>query len=281
VSLDRPDFQRRVTQLQRGASPDFFPVVINPLIAGPGNTPLQVGQSVSIPIQPCDHLWLPTCFDATIAINPAQGDGLANGAGQMMMQPPGASRQSGVYPPVVGTNVFDAFSGGEVLQSAAIFALQFNSPSAPWLLWSLSDGLLNVASQPVATVLTIGSANAGIVGQGDFMRSITGPIQSMNFKLVKAAQVWSTASGTPVSSIAASMIVLLSTIGYSQQTSGGKQLAFNLLSGGLTDQSIFYPQFMASPSSYSTSGGGYTQTKLNTLENACLEREGVIDPRRA
>jgi len=272
MSLDKNDFARSIQRRQFGLDPGFFPIVISPATGGPGGTQMVVGTSYAININPCDHVWLPTFYDASIGLNPAQYNGSSNG--RIPFQGPNASGWNfGTAP--IGMNVFDVndasqYGGGAVtnvpVQTAAVFALQFNSPNAPWLLWTLSDLL-------AVDTYAFGSASAGgcgcFVGSSDAMRSITGPISSMNFKLLIAAYI------NGYADLGASQIVLLSSLGYRQQSVGVKQSQYSTapINATATDAGVF-PQAQGGPSPTSFGGGGYVQTNLNSLEIEEQERRG-------
>jgi hypothetical protein len=267
MSHDRADFQETVaSQLRGGGQPQFNPIVINPAVGGPGGTPMQIGVSYAISIQACDHIWLPTFFDPSIALNPAQGDGSTSN--EIAYQGPNfGGWGTNAYPPI-GMNVFDLFDASDAptpIQSAAIFSLQFNSNSAPWLLWSLSDLLC----QDTAPSQSPGGCGC-LVGSGDAMRSISGPISSMNFKLLFPALIQGSAS------LAASQIVLMSSTGYRQETRGARQS--QMASTALTTGG--YPQANSGPVSTAVTGGGYVQTNINTLERETLRTGGLGTSRR-
>jgi len=262
VGFDKSDFARQIQERQFGLVPGFFPIVINPANGGPGGAPMTIGESYPININPCDHIWLPTFYDASIGLNPAQDPN--DGSNPILFQGPMNNGWNVNVGLPMGMNVFDVFdaanSNGPV-QSAVVFALQFNSNNAPWLLWSLSD-LLAQDNQP--------NGNPGgcgcVVGSGDAMRSISGPISSVNFKLLIPAIVAGEIS------MLGSQIVLMSSLGYRQETHGGKQV--NYASSSIGGVNALYPQANGGPSSTFVSGGGYVQTNVNTLEHIELEKRG-------
>lgn len=297
MSVDRNDFSKEVMNQKRGASPSFWPIVVSPDGGGFGGGQMDLNVEYEINVNPCDHIWLPTFFDPSIAINPCQSGGASSralgNAGTLPFQGPnalalsdgaGGARILPGYPkPVLGMNVFDVWDqaeetqdteiyGGGYAQQAAIFLLKFNSQNAPWLLWTLGDLL----SQSATSFQLNGyaginstSANYAATGQGDSMRSISGPISRMWVKYLQWANYcYGGASvAMPVFSPAASQIVLFSTLGFSELTAGAKY------PGGTGGEIAF-------PNTFSLNGGGYVTPQLNTIEQALLEQSGVPPQRK-
>lgn len=238
--LDTFDANRQTQRLQHGLQPSFFPIVLD-------MTQLTVGTEVEANINPCDSLWIPTYFDSSLGLNPAQ---VVNGnnsplpsvisTGPNFNRSAGQSHGGGP----VGMNIFDVMqNGGVFFQAATIFSLRFNTVSAPWLLWGLSNLLSADFEQNFPG------------GQGDCMRSITGPIARMWYKKVAPALI----GGQPTPS--ADRIVLLSSLGYSQVTAG--------VVCGMTDNTgtVTTPP---SQSAYALPSGAYQITTLNSLEQEQL-----------
>jgi hypothetical protein len=283
VALDRSDFNHQVQQQQFGLQPGFWPIILNFATGAPGGTPMQVGQEYEININPCDHIWLPTIYDASIGLNPGQQTPQPTVSGITMIVTGlygamnnffGNSSFSGIDPTIPGNpgalwgmNAVDLWdssqegtSGPECIQTATIFSLRFNSQASPWFIWSLSDFLAGGGT----FLDQVFHQNGSPVGQGDCMRSISGPISRLWVKLLAPATVQMTAF-LPVS-----QVVLLSSLGYRQQTSGAKQLSW---SGNETDVGTLAADG-ATQSQYSVEGGGYVQTNLSTLERIALEQAG-------
>lgn len=287
MALDRSDFNHQVQQQQFGLQPGFWPIILNFATGAPGGTQMQVGQEYEININPCDNIWLPTIYDPSIGLNPAQQTPQLTVSGITMAATglygamnafnnniafAGISLVAGGPGALWGINAYDLWDSSNTnaacIQTATIFSLRFNSASAPWFIWTLSDFLGGAASfLPVS-----GSATRhpwSVVGQGDAMRSISGPVSRLWVKLLAPATVDQTAS------FPLSQVVLLSSLGYRQQTSGAKQLTW----GGSQDLSGDFPSDTATQSQYSISGGGYTQTNLTTVERIQLEQAGQSNVR--
>lgn len=235
----------KVTQrLQHGLQPSFFPIVLDMTAAA-------TGVEYLANITPCDSIWIPTFFDASLGLNPIQtqlGQPLFPPSVNQLVSGPNYNRISGgTGGSPVGMNIFDAFSVGPAIyhQAATIFSLRFNSVSSPWLLWGLSN-LLSTDFGPQTYA----------IGQGDCMRSISGPIARMWYKKIAPAII----NGNPNS--AADRVVLMSSQGYSQQTAG-------VVCGPL-DGSGATPPAMPSQSAYGTVSGGYEITTLNSYDQLRL-----------
>lgn len=249
MSLDNADFNTTVTRQQHGFQPSFFSIVIDA-------TQLATGQEILVNANPCDHIWLPTYFDPSLGFNPQQAictsgtpsigtSNVSSGPNQNR-----ASQTAGIQPNQgVGMNFFDEWDqeGDEFFQAATIFSLRFNSVNAPWLLWGLSS----LQSSDFATAGTL-------IGQGDCMRSITGPISRIWFKKLFPAIVARNANA------AADRIVLLASLGFSQVTLGQNSGPFNITTPTQPPMSA-----------YAVSGGGYQTTQVNTLERLKLDQMGI------
>lgn len=231
MSVDTFDMSQQTTRVQHGLQQSFFPIIIDATLIAPGT-------EIEVNINPCDHIWMPTFYDPSLGLNPGQSTQVQN------MQFLGPDPQSPYTP---GLNVFDVIDTFDfiALQTATIFSLRFNSPSAPWLLWGLN------------TMLSF--ASSGIVcGQGDTMRSISGPISRMWFKKLIPASA--SVSGL---TNALDRIVLMSSLGFSQQTVGTQA---NIVNGNPgTEQGQLW--------GYSVNGGGYQTPQLNTYEQLKLQTE--------
>jgi|GEM_PF-5946896 len=295
MAIDKIDFAHQVQQNQAGLPPGFFPIILNPSTGGPGGGAMALGQEYEVAINPCDHIWLPTFYDPSIGLNPAQNFNPVAGLYTLApFQGPEAFTGAPQTIPVAGMNIFDvndcssqSTGGGNPtspnVQQAAIFSLRFNSPNAPWLLWSLSN-MLNTDGSAVLFSLLGSTPTGALVGQGDAMRSITGPVSRLWVKYLRWAII-SVYDGNaqgwdfPVSSIPASQIVLMSSLGFSQQTVGAQQTAFSfaeIVSGSDGANTVkSYPQANAGAGAFAVAGGGYTQTKVSTLDRLELEKRGL------
>lgn len=244
---DTFDMNRQTQRLQHGLQPSFFPIVLD-------MTQLAIGQEVLANINPCDSIWLPTFFDPSLGLNPMQTLNGQPGNAPLpggLVSGPNWNRISGnPATSPIGMNIFDCFTQGigTYHQAATIFSLRFNSVSSPWLLWGLSN-LLSTDFSP----------NSYAIGQGDCMRSVTGPIARMWYKKLASAIISNTS--TP----AADRVVLMSSLGYSQVTGG-------VVCGPL-DLTGNTPAATPSQSGYSLSSGSYQITTLNSLDQAKLGLE--------
>lgn len=281
MAQDRADFQETAaSQLRGGGQPQIAAIIINPLTGGPGGSPMQLGQSYPVNFNPCDGLWLPGIYDASLGLNPQQQqpDGSLPDPYLFGGSYSGNGGQAGLW----GINAWDLWDQSQaaqgnsgLVQAAAVFALQFNSTSAPWLVWSLSDFLKPDVVMPV---IAPAPTSGGLVGFGDAMRSVSGPISSMNVKYLQWASAYDVSGQGGIVSVPASRIVLLSTIGLSQQTLGSKQNAF--ASAGLGAAGTAWPQQTLTPTQYGVGSGGYVQTNINTLERETLRSGGLGTSRR-
>lgn len=237
MSLDTNDFNKQIRRSQHGLQPSFFPIVLD-------MTAVANGTEFEVNINPCDHIWIPTFYDVTLGQNPVVVFGAPLNAGTAIIGPnfnraPPAPVFGAGSP--VGMNIFDVWNGleGFYQQAATIFALRFNSARSPWLLWGLSNLL--------STDYTNGQF---AFGQGDCMRSISGPIARMWCKKIAPAFIGGVANQL------ADRVILMSSLGFSQQTAGAVASAVDANTAG---------QPPISP--MSISGGGYQITVLNSLES--------------
>jgi hypothetical protein len=244
-------------------------------------TLLKVGQEVEVNITPFDQLWLPSVYDLTMGLNPAQS---VNGSG--IMQSDIATPQNGspftsggddvsVH---VGCNVYDAFDSGipgidppGQFQYAPVFSLRFNSPNNPWLLWGLGHGLAGAGWN---AYINQSSGNPmGYLGSTSLMRSISGPISRMWYKLIQPAQIWSQNQGNwytdenGIGTFAFSQVRMLCSLGYSAQVE-------NLTASNAVPQN----GAIAPPLINALMTSGYVTPQLNTLER--LEAESKTGLRR-
>jgi len=263
VSLDKVDFARQIQARQFGLEPSLFSITIDPSTGGQGGGEMSLGVSYPVNLLPCDALWLPTNYDPSMGYNPCQVSPTNPNPNPIL-----PTEGNGTF----GINAYDLWDSNPANQVpityAAIFSLQFNSPNAPWLIWSLSDSAV-----PDGTLLPPSALPAplgGLVGQGDFMRSISGPISSMNVKFLQWAGAYDESSQEAVDSIPASRIVMLASLGFSQVTGGGK--AVNFSSAAIGGQ---VPAAQNGPTPFSLGSGGYIQTNVNTLEHLILEERGL------
>jgi hypothetical protein len=125
MSVDTQNFHRVVKEQQGGINPQMWPIRISPAELGIGlNSPVEIN------INPCDLLWMPSTYDKSYGVNPFQSS-------------IGAVYSQCIDPILAGQNVGDVFDYNDATsvpwgQEAALFALRFNSPNNPWILWGLS-----------------------------------------------------------------------------------------------------------------------------------------------
>lgn len=242
MGLDQQDMNRSTQNIQQGGMAQFFPIIIDP-------TNFKVGQEVEIPVNPCDHVWLPVFFDMSLGINPFQIEPAANNYAV------GPFNGNAAVVPFMGMNVIDindptGTSSTGMQTQAPIFALRFNTLSNPWLIWSLSKMLT-----PNRGVVPVGASSLSTMGMGDAMRSITGPIARLWYKLLMPTLL----EDVP-QTLNYSRVVLLSTLGYSQQTTGFANDYQEMDPSGLVNP------LAVTATGYSVSGGGYVTPQLNTVE---------------
>jgi hypothetical protein len=126
VSIDRRDLARVIKEQQGGISPQMWPIRISPAELG-----ISLNSAMEIQINPCDLLWMPSTYDKSYGPNPYQ-------------TPSSFVSHNCVDPTVAGQNICDlweyATQGGYAswYQQAPVFALRFNTPNNPWVLFGLS-----------------------------------------------------------------------------------------------------------------------------------------------
>jgi hypothetical protein len=239
MSFDKANFARTVKEQQAGISPQMWPIIC------PDNGHLVLNHPYEISINPCDCIWLPITYDKSYGINPWQYDTYQS----LWMASPSDA----------GQNVCDVYDLGPgnptppipFVTQAPLFALRFNTPNNPWLLWGLS---------------TEGNGNSWYVwgtgngyrpfGCASHMRSISGPISRLWIQYYRFAQ----APGFPTIA-GGNQIVLMSMLGYSQQST---EQFYNAL-----DQS----KLLTNPPPTQHGGiacGGYRTTDLDTADLLAL-----------
>lgn len=250
--IDRRDFASVTSQAQAGSLQSFWPIIIQ-------TQGIALHTEVEININPCDAIWMPTIFDLSISQNPAQPPpnlppGIPFGP---FYVPDSILDTSSDEIAVVGGNLCDVYQDGVLIQSAPVFSIRINSPNNPWLLFGLSTQLATAYPMSTPPHLT--------AGQGGCMRSLTGPISRLWVKFYK----FGTWEGLPigpiqrgVQNVGLSSIVLMSSLGFMQQTIERVQTWDDNepeVGGQLT---AAWSQTIAS--------GGYITPQLNTAEKAIL-----------
>lgn len=233
--IDKQDFSRIIQEQQGGVAPQMWPIRLHPQSNEALFSPREID------INPCDHIWLPTTYDRSYGTNPVQPALFA-------MIPPVA-----VDPAIAGQNLIDTWETATPFSTAPVFGLRFNSPSNPWLLWTLSSMLPLEAYGP-------GSVNLFPFGGSSSMRSISGPISRLWVQWYKFATI----NGAPT--IPASQVTLMSLLGFNQQ-SLEKQYPVADFGGSITTG-------QPPVNTATISGGGYITPQLNTLERLALEATG-------
>jgi len=265
MALDRADFANQVQQQQFGLPPTFWPIVIDPSSGAPGGQQMQLGQDYEIPINPCDAIWLPQMFDPSIYTGnyPYFQENYAG-----ILQP--ALPECAVQ---IGQNVYDVYDAGDSgtwIQQAPIFSLRFNVPSAPWLLWSLSNIMANDVNPSLA------GESGCYFGTSDSMRSISGPISRLWVKFLKFAYWQNQPNPAPTNDPLGSAVVLLSSLGYRQSTIGVAQrssASSPVGTNGTTVPGVF-PQAVTGLVNFGYESGGFVQTNVNSLDRAELDLRG-------
>lgn len=252
MSIDRNDLATQSQEQQYGQVQSHWPIIIN-------SSQLNLGVPTPVNMLPCDHIWLPVCYDPSIGLNPTQ---YVNSTSNPSATTPWVGpRDLAKNNAIVGINITDVFdmAAKAYITRAPIFSLQFNSPNAPWLLWGLGNML---------SIDTDGSGgNGSLIGQGDCMRSITMPITRMWVKILDYGII--DGNSAPFD---AGWIVLMSSLGVNHQTVGSNQPSY-------ADSALAtvpnWPQQAASIGMFSVSGGGYVTPQINTLERLELECKGL------
>jgi hypothetical protein len=254
MSIDQVDFAHVTTQAQAGGLQSFWPILIT--TAG-----IALQTEFEVNINPCDAIWMPTIFDLSISKNPAQPP--PNLPPGVLFPPPVYVPDSiidlgGNEIPVVGANLCDVYQNGVLVQSAPVFSIRVNSPNNPWLLFGLST--------QIGTAYASSNLPNLVAGQGGCMRSLTGPISRLWVKFYKFG-TWETmtpqAVKQGVENVGLSAIVLMSSLGFQQQTI---EQGRSWDATGVDSQStLAWAQTISS--------GGYTTPQLNTADRKAL---GVI-----
>jgi len=235
VSFDKVNFARTVTEQQSGISPQMWPIVC------PDNGNLALNHPYEIAINPCDCIWLPCTYDKSYGVNPWQND-------------PNIGKYF-TNPIFAGQNIFDVmqvvsqpvgFPFPYIIQ-APHFALRFNSPNNPWLLWGLGE---------MRQAAAWGASGVVPWGRQTQMRSISGPISRMWIQYYEFAQ-WPLNSAPK----GGNQIVLLSMRGYAQESIERIQLV-NDTTGILTSPQAEHREIL--------SCGGYRSPDLNTADLSAL-----------
>jgi len=269
MSVDVNDFNQSTVRAQRGDAISFWPITLPATVAN-------VGREISIHINPCDGLWMPEFYDAALNLPPWVPTPPVDSTNTALISPaatpwffPSLTRQNSgpAYnqPPVIGANLTDNFdrsiqdsTGGIAVAqvvSAPIFSLKINSTSNVPMLFGLSTLLSGNYSgvNPYSPF--------GVTGQGSMLRSISGPISALFFKLIVPAAVWSYTDDTLYQFD--DRPLLLSSLGYSQQSVGYSQ-----------NQSTSADVSLNSPSGIAYGSGGYATPQLNTLDQMQLDNMG-------
>ena len=236
MSFDKQNFARTIQEQQAGISPQMWPIKLVP-------GALSLNSPFEVEINPCDCIWLPITYDKSYGTNPLQTPG-----GIMPYAP-----DSNVF----GWNVVDAFDPASpdgsgiapnLHTAAPIFGLRFNSPNNPWLLWSLSTGMVSWrwGFEPSPALQTWQPA-----GSSTFMRSISGPISRM------WCQFYSWTMNGGIVAPQGTQVILMSMLGFSQQSVERRQTQFSTNSGGSRPD----------PESVNIIGcGGYKTSDLNSAD---------------
>jgi hypothetical protein len=239
MSIDHADFAAVTQQAQQGSLQSFWPIAIATLAT------MQLRTEYEINIQPCDSIWMPVCYDLSIARNIAQAP--TKTSGQWEFSPtPGPSApvdSSGVPLPDIGYNVTDVYNPTSKTwsQLAPVFSIRVNTTGNPWLPFGLST----LMGQPMA-----GSGISNTPAQGGAMRSITGPISRLWVKFYE----WGQCGGSlPVPGNfpgQQNLVVLMSSLGFAQTTyetvSNGVASGLQVVSSG----GYFTPQLNSANKKY-------------------------------
>lgn len=210
--IDHRDFADVTGKAQAGSLQSFWPIIIQ-------TTGIALHTEIEVNINPCDAIWMPTIFDLTISKNPAQPppDLPAGFPFGPFFVPDSIQDVGDNEIAVVGSNLCDVYQNGVLVQSAPVFSIRVNSPNNPWLLFGLSTQLGTIYATANPPNLT--------AGQGGCMRSLTGPISRLWVKFYKFGTWESLPLGpvrrgvaTPIENIGAASIVLMSSLGFVQQT---------------------------------------------------------------
>jgi len=289
MSVDKLDVASQAQQAQYGTSQSFWPIIIDAMAGGPNGTQMQIGEAYELNINPCDHVWLPTYYDPSLGVNPAQFDPRTQTYPPNPLNPnqdaiifggPPQYQTFGImnYSPQIGINIFDVYDAYQqtFVQLAPMFSLRFNSPNSPWLLWGLGT---NLSFDGAGTLGGIQNGFSQLIGRGDSMRSITGSISRIWVKLLSYAEVWNNYSQTEKStSPFATRIVLMSTLGFNHQTQTTVQdkYASYFVPEYAPDQPVTYtaPQVSAPILSGAFGGGGYVTPQLSSLDNLEASAKG-------
>ena len=250
--IDRRDFASVTTSAQGGGLQSFWPIIIQ-------TSGIALQTEIEININPCDAIWMPTVFDLSISLNPGQPpphlpSGIPFGP---FFVPDSILDTAGDEIPVVGANLCDVYQNGVLVQSAPVFSIRVNTPNNPWLLFGLST--------QIATAYPTANPPHLVTGQGGCIRSLTGPISRLWVKFYKFA-TWDSLPGGNVRSgienVGLSSIVLMSSLGFMQQTIERVQTWDNndpAIGGQLTGAW-----------SQTLSSGGYQTPQLNSADKAFL-----------
>lgn len=225
----------------------MWPILLSPSAAG-----YKLNVEVEVPINPCDHLWLPTNFDPSVFDNSDFAAYLSS------QNPPWYASPLFLQG---GSNTFPLFDTSENLPTitAPTVALRFNSKSNPWTVWTLNKWNLYAQN---------GDGDP-IVGIGDFdsLRSISGVITRLWVKWINFSNLYSIV-GTTEGMDTGSRILLMSSIGMNESTVGASVPIADLSEPAAAQIND------AIPINASFAGGGYTTPQMNTQERAVLETLG-------
>jgi hypothetical protein len=254
MSVDKSDVSLEAQTNLQNIAPQMWAISI-------GNPAWQLNVPYEIGITPCDHIWMPACYDPSIATMPTDFVAALKDA------TPSGGQQTAVLQ-AVNYNTFPVYdpsstytSGGNpTLIAPPLFSLRFNSINAPWLCWGTPLPPIGFTAPGSVS----GQPSALPVGASDGMRSISGIITRLWVKYNSWAQ-YATANVHSYNA-AGSGVVLLSSMGFRQQTPGTISFAANYADGT--------PSTGFSQLSTSIEGGGYTTPQLNTTERAILENLG-------
>lgn len=250
MSLDTADFASVTDTAQSGGlQSSFWPIVIV-------TTGIALQTEIEININPCDAIWMPTLYDLSIMRNPAQPPPNLPVGWDPPIYSPDTIEVNGQDIPVVGCNGYDVYQNGVLLQAAAVFSVRVNSPNNPWLLFGLSTQLGTAYASTVAPNL--------VAGQGGCMRSLSGPIARLWVKFYKFG-TWDSASlpskvKSGVENLGNSAIVLLSSLGFTQQTVEYGRTWDEPTPGAYNP--LVWTQVLSS--------GGYVTPQLNTADRKVL-----------
>lgn len=263
MSVDQQDLSAQWTASQTGMGNQFAPIIFIP-------NGLRLNQEVELNIKPCDSIWVPTIYDKSYGVNPAQSY-------RSPVTPVNWDFTSAsLWPPaILGQNLVDIFDDAPpsatqinlaaMTQQAGIYGVRFNTPNNPWLLWGLC-GLRTWNQVMVTNGAGATQSTSTPVGLAGAMRAINGPIARMWIKIYSYASLGYQTVNTldpGDGSFSYSQLVMMSCTGFNT-TTVEQQGSPSGQNGG---------PLMGAPQTGGTSTistGGYQTPQMNTAE-----REGL------